>query len=486
VHPTLASAGGSARTQRVGLAKAEAIARPAAKQQPPAQAQLARVKQLMAGLDDLMATPADAFGDVHALAAMAPPPLAALLRRGTPRSSAQREAAASRPEPQSAPELPIGQEVLFARELLQGWVDQAIDAVAAPPEDSIFDRLLVANTASKQGKARLPEPEPEPAPEPEPEPRLQLGDCTMGNVAKVAANPLEARAACRDVELDAHPAHSWTPEKEARCSTVGQIVGVHRGEAVRLRFFDGEVQWFAREALRPLEFGSPLAPSQRPISSALIETGGLHYLSQVLKPGSSFEFAIHIDRLPAACAHAGIVCGIMAVAPNSGSHALLQETAELSEIRERSFSLENTYVGLHQLQECDSNGPACFHEGTVVNMSCDLRLDALGLPAVMIGQQQDGDSESADVQSPSWMSKMTADELTEEEAQKLRKLEQRKSWIGALRFECDLLQLHGSYVNTCKVVAPPAQTSYRAFIRLPFVDEGEVTPQFFVSWYKGE
>ena len=81
---------------------------------------------------------------------------------------------------------------------------------------------------------------------------------------------------------------------------------------------------------------------------------------------------------------------------------------------------------------------------------------------------------------------MTADELTEEEAQKLRKLEQRKSWIGALRFECDLLQLHGSYVNTCKVVAPPAQTSYRAFIRLPFVDEGEVTPQFFVSWYKGE
>jgi hypothetical protein len=439
----------------------------------------------MAGLDDLMVTPIDAFGDVHALAAMAPPPLAALLRRGTPGLLTRREAANDL-ELEPAPELPVTPEALFAREMLTEYVGQAIDTIAAPAEDSIFDRLLVANTASKQGKTRLPELEPEPAPEPEPEPRLQVGDCTIGNVAMVATKPLEARAACRDVELDAHPAHSWTPEKEARCGTVGQIVGVHRGEAVRLRFFDGEVQWFAREALRPLEFGSPLAPSRRPVSSALIETGGLHYLAQVLNPGSSFDFSIHIDRLPAACAHAGIVCGIMAVAPNSGSHALLQETAELSEIRKRSFSLENTYVGLHQLQECDSNGPDCFHEGTVVTMSCDLRLDALGLPAVMLGQQQDGADEPGDLQAPSWISKMTADELTEEEAQKQRKLEQRKSWIGALRFECDLLVLDGSYVTTCKVVAPPAKTSYRAFIRLPFVDEGEAAPRVFVSWHQSE
>ena len=491
VHPTLASARGSARTQRAGLAKAAAIARPPGPPQPPAHAQLARVQQLMAGLEELMATPAEAFGNVHALAAMAPPPLAALLKRGTPGSSSRRqrgvseaagsapqpspapelspgaeEAAGSAPQPNPAPELSPGAEVLFARELLAGWVAQAIDVYAGPPEDSIFERLLVANTASKLGKTRRAEAEPAPAPEPEPEPRLQGSDCTMGNVACVVTNSLEARAACRDVQLNGHPAHSWTPEKEARCGTVGQVVGVHRDEAVRLRFFDGELQWFAREALRPAEFGSALAP-ERPLSSALIETGGLHYLSPVLTTGSCFKFVIHVDRLPSACAHTGIVCGIMAVTSNALTHAPLPEAAELSEIRERSLSLENTYIGLHQLEECASNGPACFHEGKMVTMTCDLRTSALGLPAVMIGQP--------------------ADNLIDAQVGNQRQLEQnRNSWIGSLRFECDLLQLAGAYVPTCKVPAPPALATYRAFIRLPFVDKGELTPQFFVSWFRGE
>ena len=49
--------------------------------------QLARVKKLAGALDDLMLVPASAFADVDALAAMVPPPVAALLSR--PSSAAQ-------------------------------------------------------------------------------------------------------------------------------------------------------------------------------------------------------------------------------------------------------------------------------------------------------------------------------------------------------------------------------------------------------------
>ena len=120
-----------------------------------------------------------------------------------------------------------------------------------------------------------------------------------------------------------------------------------------------------------------------------------------------------------------------------------------------------------------------------MTMTCDLRTSAVGLPSVMVGQQLVGESESANKQT-SWMSKVTADDMTEEDAEKQRKLEQRKSWIGGLHFECDLLELDGSFNARCKVPAPPAQTSYRAFVHLPHVEEGEQAPQFFVSWSRGD
>ena len=108
-----------------------------------------------------MATPADAFCDVHALAAMAPPPLAALL------SVALRLVCHAGGRARAETELRATElETEFARELLNDYITQAMDALAGPPEDSIFDRLLVANTTNKLGGA-APDPT-EPAPEPEP------------------------------------------------------------------------------------------------------------------------------------------------------------------------------------------------------------------------------------------------------------------------------------------------------------------------------
>ena len=119
-----------------------------------------------------------------------------------------------------------------------------------------------------------------------------------------------------------------------------------------------------------------------------------------------------------------------------------------------------------------------------MTMTCDLRTSALSLPAVMLGGQH-GDDEPADAPVSSWLDKVTADELTDEDAERERKLALRKSWIGALQFECDLLEFDGGYVNRCKVPSPPAHTLYRAFIRLPFVEEKdseEALPRFYCSW----
>ena len=404
--------------------------------------------------------------------------MAALLSRGTPRQRAV-------PEPEPELEPVMTPEAIFARELLGGWLSAAADAVGRPADQTIFDRLLVANTVTKQGKTKVPTPEPEPPPETPPEARLQKTECTMGNFARVATDPLEARAACRDIDLKekVHAAKSWTREKQERCGTVGQVVGVFgEKQAVRLRF-DGELLWFAREALRPVAPGDPRAPGSRPISSALIDEGGLHYLSHALTPETCCTFTVQFDRLPAPCVD-GVVCGIMAVAPNRGANALLGPDAELSTIREQSFALENTYTGLHQQEEFGANGPACYHEGKICQMTCDLRTDAIGLPKVMLGGSggiELADPDDAVIES-SWMDKMTADDKTDAE----RKAKERATWIGALRFECDLTELDGVYVNTCKVPAPPAQTIYRAFVRLPKVAPGEEKPRFYVSWKNAE
>ena len=60
-------------------------------------------------------------------------------------------------------------------------------------------------------------------------------------------------------------------------------------------------------------------------------------------------------------------------------------------------------------------------------------------------------------------------EMAEEEKQAEAKKAQirERPWIGALRVECGLLELDGSFVSSCKLPAAPRDTRYAPFVVLP-------------------
>ena len=154
------------------------------------------------------------------------------------------------------------------------------------------------------------------------------------------------------------------------------------------------------------------------------------------------------------------MCGVMAVAPNTGPHALLSQHADLGIVRQRAFALENTYTSVHREEECDGNGPPCFHQGKTVTMTVDLRDSAIALPRAVLDQQSGGSSEPA----ASWMSQLLDSPTAEEEKQAEAKKAQvrERPWIGALRVECGLLELDGSFVSSCKLPAAPRDTRCEA------------------------
>ena len=154
------------------------------------------------------------------------------------------------------------------------------------------------------------------------------------------------------------------------------------------------------------------------------------------------------------------MCGVMAVAPNTGPHALLSQHADLGIVRQRAFALENTYTSVHREEECDGNGPPCFHQGKTVTMTVDLRDSAIALPRAVLDQQSGGSSEPA----ASWMSQVLDSPTAQEEKQAEAKKAQirERPWIGALRVECGLLELDGSFVSSCKLPAAPRDTRCEA------------------------
>lgn len=242
-QPTLASAGGTAARVEAVRARADVArerAEPLRVNQERQRAQLERVHRLAYALDELMGTPADAFGDMGALAALAPPPLASLLRLG---GGGSRSIQQDRVEERSAARTPTAAATggkaagghtgveerstdVFARALLAGWVESAVGVLAV----AAYERLYSVPTASSTARVQagggsgvgVGEPEQEKPVAPVPLPPLRPGECQIGTAVRLLRSAAATRAACRDY-AGGGEAHSWTPQKEAACGLVGCV-----------------------------------------------------------------------------------------------------------------------------------------------------------------------------------------------------------------------------------------------------------------------
>ena len=209
---------------------------------------------------------------------------------------------------------------------------------------------------------------------------------------------------------------------------------------------------------------------------------------------------------------------------------------DVQEIREMGWSLENSYVGVHERTEFERNGPDCFHQGKRTSLTIDLRApppgEVMRIQArnVSIRKAVAGDvvvEDSGDpyalyeddaefdflAQSPRAAREAAEAAALADAARELKEMQQAEKaleaakatgdveaievaqaifdqekaeaeeaegveaeeWVGVLRFECELLtELGGSFVCSAKLPALLPSQAYRPFLRLPTQRQDEV------------